>query len=197
MTLLTLIRHGQTDWNRDRRIQGTTDIALNEVGRLQARDAAERLSAELGDLSGAHIVCSDLSRARETAQILSAVWGAEAPMVHSGIRERSYGQAEGLSIDEFTARWSHDDEAVPGAESRAELRARAFAAFDQIIAQAPDRGRIFAVSHGALIRAVLEHASEGTVPAPGERLENGSAHTLEAQLDGWRVVDYAASGLPR
>ncbi len=66
MTTLTLVRHGETDWNRDRRIQGTTDIPLNDSGRAQARTAAERLRVQLPVDAPIVVACSHLSRAHET-----------------------------------------------------------------------------------------------------------------------------------
>ena len=77
MTPLTLVRHGETDWNLDRRIQGSTDIPLNDTGREQARDAAAALRAQLDlDSTPIVVVASDLSRARETAEIIAARAGA-------------------------------------------------------------------------------------------------------------------------
>ena len=105
MTHLTLIRHGETDWNRARLIQGSTDIPLNETGRAQARQTAERLRGALEDPTAARIVSSDLSRARETAQIIADQWGSEAPLAYSALRERAYGEAEGLTVDDFAVRW--------------------------------------------------------------------------------------------
>ncbi len=64
---LILVRHGETDWNRDRRIQGTTDIPLNDTGRAQAREVAERLREELEGVGPVVVASSDLSRAAETA----------------------------------------------------------------------------------------------------------------------------------
>ena len=129
MTHLTLIRHGETDWNRARLIQGSTDIPLNETGRAQARQTAERLRGALEDPTAARIVSSDLSRARETAQIIADQWGSEAPLAYSALRERAYGEAEGLTVDDFAVRWGNWYTAeVPGAESREQLPWREVAA---------------------------------------------------------------------
>lgn len=70
-TRIILVRHGETDWNRAGRIQGSTDIPLNDTGRSQARDAAERLVAEVTDAATVAVVSSDLSRARETATLIA------------------------------------------------------------------------------------------------------------------------------
>jgi len=77
VTTLILVRHGETDWNRDRRIQGSTDIPLNDTGREQARDAAAGLRETL-ELP-TFMAASDLSRARETAEILAGELDLAAP----------------------------------------------------------------------------------------------------------------------
>jgi broad specificity phosphatase PhoE len=85
-----LLRHGQTDWNLAQRLQGLTDIALNETGRSQARVAAERLLGHGID----KIIASPLSRARETAQIVGETLGLE-PILDARLVERNFGLFEG------------------------------------------------------------------------------------------------------
>jgi|TARA_B100000678_G_scaffold43697_1_gene33530 probable phosphoglycerate mutase len=200
VTHLTLIRHGETDWNRARLIQGSTDIPLNETGRAQARQTAERLRGALEDPTAARIVSSDLSRARETAQIIADQWGSEAPLAYSALRERAYGEAEGLTVDDFAVRWGNWYTAeVPGAESREQLQLRAFAALDAVVTDAlaaqPDLTRVFVVTHGALIRSVIHHVSDGRLPAREERLANGSDYTFQYSPDGLTLVDYAGAAV--
>ncbi|WP_203579349.1 histidine phosphatase family protein [Microbacterium hibisci] len=197
MTALTLIRHGETDWNRDRRIQGATDIPLNDNGRAQARATAAVLRERLdGDLP-ATIVSSDLARARETAEIIAAELGLPAPRTYAGLRERSYGEAEGIGVDEFRARWGdwHAAE-VPGAEPWPELRRRAIGALGRVVrdhrrATAPAAASLIVVSHGALIREVIRHATAGALPPEGERLANGSHHDFVYERDHLRLIAYA------
>ncbi len=198
MIHLTLIRHGETDWNRARLIQGSTDIPLNDTGREQARQAAERLRGALDDPTAARIVSSDLSRARETAQIIADQWGAAAPLAYPALRERAYGEAEGITVDDFAVRWGNWYTAeVPGAESREQLQIRAFAALDAVVTDAlgsrPDLTRIFVVTHGALIRSVIHHVSDGRLPAREERLANGSDYTFHYSPDGLALIDYAGT----
>jgi uncharacterized phosphatase len=85
MTLLYLVRHGETDWNRQRRIQGSTDIPLNATGR----DQAARTARLLGRRSWDAILTSPLSRAVETASIISGELGLGAPEVLEDIAERA------------------------------------------------------------------------------------------------------------
>src|SRR5687767_15916178 len=100
MARLYIFRHGETDWNLARRIQGHTDIALNERGRDQARDLANRL--ERYPIQA--ILSSDLARARETAEIVAR--RSDVPVfVDERLREASLGDAEGLTVDEAIARF--------------------------------------------------------------------------------------------
>jgi broad specificity phosphatase PhoE len=193
VTALTLIRHGETDWNRARRIQGSTDIPLNDTGRDQARAAAAALRARATDVP-VTVVSSDLSRARETAEIIAAELGVAGPRLYPGLRERSYGEAEGVDADEYLRRWGdwHTAE-IPGAEPWPELRRRALEALGRAVRDhrdqtAPGAASLVVVTHGALIREVIRHASGGELPPAGERLANGSAHDLLFERDRLRLV---------
>jgi broad specificity phosphatase PhoE len=190
VTLLTLVRHGETDWNRDRRIQGSTDIPLNDTGRAQARTAA-------GTLSGEIIVSSDLSRARETAQIIAAQLGLPEPRAYRELRERSYGEAEGVEAAEFIRRWGewHSAE-IPGAEPWPHLRSRALRALARVVQDArrttaPAAASVIVVTHGALIRELLRHATGGELPPNGVRLPNGSAYTVLYERERLQLLSYA------
>ncbi len=200
MTSLILVRHGETDWNRAGRIQGLTDIPLNDTGRTQARDAAAVLRLDLQDAgtdapARAALVSSDLLRARETAEIIAAELGLRSPRLYPGLRERAYGEAEGIDAAEFQRRygpWHVAD--VPGAESRAALRVRAIAALRDALAdaQSDHAGEgarlLIVVAHGALIREVIGHASDDLHPEPGVRLPNGSAHRFRVAGDELHLV---------
>ncbi|WP_127820028.1 histidine phosphatase family protein [Microbacterium sp. CPCC 204701] len=197
MTALTLIRHGETDWNRDRRIQGMTDIPLNDTGRAQARATAALLRDRLDLGLPVSIVSSDLARARETAEIIATELGIAAPRAYRRLRERSYGEAEGIGVDEFRERWGDWYTAeVPGAEPWPELRARGIAALGRAVrdhrrATAPAAASLIVVSHGAFMREMMRHATAGELPPAGERLRNGSAHDFVYERDHLRLVAYA------
>jgi broad specificity phosphatase PhoE len=192
VTLLTLVRHGETDWNRDRRIQGSTDIPLNETGRAQARAAAAGVRGDI-------IVASDLSRARETAEIIAAELELPAPRLYPGLRERAYGDAEGVDAADFIRRWGdwHTAE-VPGAEPWPHLRERGLRALAQVVrdarsATAPAAASVVVVTHGALIRELIRHATGGELPPTGERLPNGSAYTMLYERERLRLLSYAGA----
>lgn len=199
MITLTLVRHGETDWNFARRIQGSTDIPLNETGRAQAREAAETLRTLVVNSSEPPaLFASDLVRATETAQIIANELSWPAPQLLPELRERSYGDAEGILVDDFYARYgAGGQDAVPGAETNAELQARAVGAITLLtdaVGAEPDatERHIIAVSHGGFIREVISHATQGERPLPGERLGNASAHTFRLSDDEIHLVEYVA-----
>jgi probable phosphoglycerate mutase len=191
VTILTLVRHGETDWNSGGRIQGSTDIPLNDTGRAQARELAETLAAEYAGRDVV-IVSSDLSRAAETADILADALGITVSRRMPGLQERSYGDAEGMDAPTFSETygpWHAAD--VPGAETWPVVRERALAALAEAVASAPEGADVIAVAHGALIREVIMFATDGAFPREGERLPNCSATTFRLDGDRWEMLAYA------
>ena len=191
MTILTLVRHGETAWNYEGRIQGSTDIPLNDTGRVQARGIAETLAAEYAGREVV-VVSSDLGRAAETADIIAAALGTPVTLRLPGLQERSYGEAEGMDAPTFYdtyGPWHAAD--VPGAETWPVVRERALAALAEAMASAPDGVDVIAVAHGALIREVIMFATDGEFPREGERLPNCSATTFRLDGDRWEMLAYA------
>ncbi|MDZ8276107.1 histidine phosphatase family protein [Microbacterium aquimaris] len=199
MTSLFLVRHGETDWNRQRRIQGSTDIPLNDAGRAQAAEAAHRLRGLIDAGRPVAVAASDLGRAQETAGIIAEELALGPVAVYPDLRERSYGQAEGLRPEEFSERWGSWDRAeVPGAEAWPAVRRRALrglraAVGDARRATAPAASTVVIVSHGALLRELIRHASAGEFPLDGERLPNGSIHRLHVERDHLSLLSYEAA----
>lgn len=190
MTLLTLVRHGQTDWNLDRRIQGSTDIPLNETGRADARTAAAHLA------EGTHhaIYTSPLLRARETAEIISAELGLGAPVLVPDIREREFGEGEGMLVSEYMETYGGWQSEVPGAETLGDVAVRALRALDAIARDSrrrstPAAESVVVVAHGGVIRSLIDHVSGGTLPRVGDQIVNGSAHRFEASPGVLRLLD--------
>ncbi|MFN8086188.1 MAG: histidine phosphatase family protein [Microbacterium sp.] len=201
MTTLLLVRHGETDWNAARRIQGSTDIPLNDTGRAQARATATGLAERMAEQYGGVrpiVVSSDLSRAHETAQIIAAELGTDVAHAYPQLRERSYGVAEGLTVDEYRARFGEfNRDNVPEAESDDALRIRAVDALRRIArdvrrSHAPADVPVIAVSHGAFIAQLIRHASAGQFPLAGERLANASTHAFRVERDRLSVLSYMA-----
>ena len=192
MTLITLVRHGQTDWNLEKRIQGSTDIPLNESGRGDARWAASQLGATMHHA----IYASPLLRARETAEIIAAELALPAPALVPDLREREFGEGEGMLVPDYIASYGDWHAEVPGAETLDEVGVRALAALHRIAREARRRSApvaesIIVVSHGGVIRSLIDHVSGGTLPREGEVLANGSIHRFEASPGSLRLLEQA------
>lgn len=183
-TVVGILRHGQTDWNIDFRLQGVTDIPLNETGIAQARDAAAVIDPADWDL----ILTSPLSRARDTAQIVAEVNGLGDALVETLLLERSFGEAEGLGHEEWKAKYA-DTNVVPGGESLSELETRANQLLDKLAIEHAGK-RVLAVSHGALIRKLLRIVSAGEFPRDGERLGNASMSIFVHDGTAWSIERY-------
>ena len=150
MTELLLVRHGETDWNAEGKLQGHTDRPLNDYGRRQAQALAERIAGERIDA----VYASDLSRARETAEILAEKFDLTV-VVDPDLREKNWGNWEGLTSDERL----HVE--FEGETSQAH-RDRTLNAVQRIVDRHPG-GRVVVVTHGGSLRrlqaAVLGFAS--------------------------------------
>lgn len=181
-TTIGLLRHGQTDWNIDFRLQGTSDIPLNETGIEQARMASAALSDDWDA-----IVSSPLGRAVKTAEIVSESHSFGDLSIEPLLLERSFGEAEGLGYEEWRARYP--DSVVPGGESIPELEARCHRLLEKLAADFAGR-RVLTVSHGALIRKLLNIVSAGEFPREGERLGNASLSIISFDGSKWSIEDY-------
>lgn len=179
---LGLIRHGTTEWNLQGRMQGQMDTPLADVGRVQARLLAKRLSDEEWD----GIIASDLKRAHETALLISEISGTPLLEVDQRLRERSFGELEGTTVEERIARWGENwkaRESELGLESDESLLAR-WASFLQDIEQRHSGKRILVVSHGGYIVPVITKILNGTLE---EFLKNTSVTILERREESWSI----------
>jgi uncharacterized phosphatase len=188
-TVIGLLRHGQTDWNIDFRLQGVADIPLNETGIAQAETAGKIIDANDWDV----LLTSPLSRARATAEIVAKAAGFDLIHAEPLLLERSFGEAEGLLYEEWKAKYE-DTNLVPGAETLEALEARALLLLDKLAVEFAGQ-RVLTVSHGALIRKLIRIVSHKTLPREGERLGNASLSIL-VHADGvWSIADYAPATL--
>jgi broad specificity phosphatase PhoE len=155
VTELLLVRHGETDWNVEQRVQGHTDRPLNETGLAQA----QALATELADEHLDAVYASDLSRARDTARAIADPRGLEVAVLPA-LRERHFGTWEGLRHDEIHERFPHRAESDPwgDGETPEELAARVLSALGDIAEWHPE-GRVLVVTHGGALRAVLSHCT--------------------------------------
>jgi len=199
-TQILFIRHGETPWNRIKRIQGHIDIALAETGVEQAARLAGRLAREARD--GARldaIYSSDLQRARQTAQPSADALGLPVRL-DAGLRERAYGVFQGHDSAEIAekfpdahAQWQTRDPGFEpaGGESHRAFHHRVLHALAPIVAAHPG-GRIAVVTHGGVLDCVYRHAASLPLDAPRQYvLLNTSINVVEAEGETLRIVRWA------
>ena len=145
MTELLLVRHGETDWNAEGRLQGHTDRPLSDYGRRQARQLADELAGE----ELAAVYASDLARARETAEIVGERLGLPV-VLEPDLREKNWGSWEGLTPGERAG----VEFAGESTEEHAERTLRAL----RRIAERYPGGRVLVVTHGGSMRRVQTEA---------------------------------------
>jgi 2,3-bisphosphoglycerate-dependent phosphoglycerate mutase len=172
VTLLLLVRHGETDWNAEGRLQGHTDRLLSDFGRRQAEILAGELAGEQLDA----LYASDLARARETAEIVGERLGLPV-VLEADLREKDWGSWEGLTPSE------RDAVEFVG-ESTEEHRERILGALRRIAARHP-HGRVLVVTHGGSLRRVQAAALGMALPV----VENCGRWDVACEGGAFRTVD--------
>jgi 2,3-bisphosphoglycerate-dependent phosphoglycerate mutase len=193
-TRILAIRHGQTAWNADSRIQGHTDIALDAVGEWQA----QRLALALGDEQLDVLYSSDLARARQTAAPLAARKKLQV-RVDAGLRERGFGEFEGLSFDQIEQRWPEQaaawrqrdpDFGARGGEVLRDFRQRVVAAVTRL-AMAHRGQSIALVTHGGVLDLLYREATRVALDAPRTwQLSNAGINRLLSNAEGLFLVGW-------
>lgn len=188
-----LIRHGEVAWNKENAYVGVTDLPLNDTGRGQA----EMLAGYLQKKNLSAIYSSNLSRAQETAGMISARTGLSVQVVPE-LHEVNYGDWEGVNEKEIATRWAKEfrewrDEPmsvrIPGGEPFSEMRDRAYEAFRSIAGAHPDEN-IAVVAHKTVNRVIL-CCVMGVDPNKYRRIGQGNAcvNVIESRKDGSLMVD--------
>lgn len=179
---LYLVRHGQTDWNLEKRLQGATDNPLNETGRRQAAELAQRLAGVRFE----HVYSSGLQRAKETATALAA----KSPVTPlPALNERSFGRFEGIFEDqrsaelfaEFGRRGPLLDDSLDGGESLASQFERVRRAIGEITARHKS-GSVAIVAHGGVNPLVLAALLELPVPEAVARIRQANDEVYLVRL---------------
>ncbi len=198
-TRIIAVRHGETDWNVDTRIQGQLDIDLNARGRWQA----ERVGAALAEEPIARIYSSDLARAHATAQAIAR--HAHAPQarevqLHTGLRERGFGTFEGQTYAQIEARWPEEssrwrrrdpDFAPPGGETPLQVHARVAHTLQALASQHLGE-QIVLVAHGGVMDMLYRLATQQSVGAPRTwTLGNAAINRLLWTPDAVTLVGWA------
>jgi probable phosphoglycerate mutase len=194
-TRVIAVRHGETAWNADLRIQGHTDIPLNERGRWQA----ERLALALAHEEVHAVYSSDLQRARDTALAFARSVGL--PVVHeAGLRERQFGRFEGLTFAEIESRWpdeaqrwrQRDPDFAPGdgGEALGAFHARSVASCAALAER--HRGQtILVVSHGGVLDCLYRAATRATAGTPRSwQIGNATVNRLLHSDAGFNLVGW-------
>lgn len=195
-TRIVAVRHGETAWNVDARIQGQLDIQLNDRGRWQARRVGQALAAE----ELAAIYSSDLGRAHETARCIAEAAGLDV-VAHQGLRERCFGIFEGKTFDEIQQAWpAHAQdwrkripewEPPQGGESLLQLRERVTRTVSDLAAR--HRGeQIAVVAHGGVLDTLYRVATGQAVNSTRTwQLPNGAINRLLWTPEGFTLVGWS------
>ncbi len=176
MTTIAFVRHGETDWNLQRRLQGRADIPMNETGFAQARAVADSFSSDDWSL----VLSSPLGRAVHTAKAISEGSGIPMAPPEVGLIERSFGEAEGATAADVAAKWA--DRLYPGAEAVEDVRSRGAATVDELVER--HGGNLILVSHGAFIRATVFALVGEDIGG----IANGATVMLRPSGSGWSLL---------
>lgn len=196
-TRIVVIRHGETAWNTESRIQGHTDIPLNDTGLWQAERVAHALRGE--PLQA--VYSSDLQRARATAQAIAEAQNPHAPLtVDAALRERHFGQLEGLTHHEITTRWpdqarrwrERDPSFGPeGGENLQAFYDRCVSTLTRLALRHPG-GHIAVVAHGGVLDCFYRAATHTALHAPRAwKVGNAAINRLSYSPEGFTLLDWA------
>ena len=194
-TTLVLIRHGETEWNREGRIQGHRDSALTPEGIAQAQACAIRLKDEEFD----HVVASDLQRVRHTAALLLA--GRELSiLLDPALRERCYGIGEGLTYSELDAmhaefissvRVTDPDFAMEGSESRRQFYTRVTTAVRRLVEEHVGK-RVLVVTHGGVLGMIYRWLNGMHIASPHKvAIPNVAYNRVTVAGEAWTIEAWA------
>ncbi|MBB6453338.1 putative phosphoglycerate mutase [Salirhabdus euzebyi] len=178
MTIIGIVRHGMTDWNKARRLQGQTNVPLNEIGRQQAKAVAKRLLEEDWDI----VISSHLSRAYDTGNAIAQTLNIPL-LVDERLQEKGFGDCEGTTeedrLKQFGPSWK---ELNLGIESDAEIRNRSVTCIEEYCALHPDKKILF-VSHGATINQVVKVLLQDE--SFDQSFRNTSLSIFEKENENW------------
>ncbi len=199
MTELILIRHGETDWNRELRFQGQIDVPLNATGHEQARRIGLRLAQE--DVHT--LVCSDLMRAQQTALPVAQNRAGERelqPLLNVALREQSFGVIEGLLVADIKAKFPDEwaqwtlfdaDFAFVGGESVRQFHTRVLAAV-RALALAYPQQTVAVVTHGGVLDMIYRSAKALPLSGPRQTLiPNAGLNRVRVEGEAIDILEWA------
>ncbi|MGV3570086.1 MAG: histidine phosphatase family protein [Ramlibacter sp.] len=195
MTELVLIRHGETQMNRELRFQGHVNVALNEIGLEQARRLAARLAGERADA----VYVSDLLRAQQTAQPIGATLSLQ-PVTEPGLREQSFGQVDGMRVDDIKEQhpqaWEgwlrfEEDYSMPEGESTRQFHARVMEAVQRLVAAHAGQ-KLVVVTHGGVLDMIYRTALSLGLNGPRQsEIPNAGLNRIRMREGGIDIIDWA------
>ena len=190
-TRFIVVRHGETKWNVEQRIQGHGDSPLTPRGLAQADAIAARLAEERFDA----LVASDLGRALQTAERIASRTGHEV-VPDARLRERNFGEGEGLTYAEIDrlhpgafsrTREMDPDYRVPGGETRREFHHRILVAFEELASE-HDGERLCVVAHGGVLAAIYRVIHDIPVAQPHTiPIANAAYNAITFEADAWSL----------
>ncbi len=199
MTELILIRHGETDWNRELRFQGQIDVPLNATGHEQARRIGLRLAQE--DVHT--LVCSDLMRAQQTAMPVAQNRPSDQellPVLDMALREQSFGVIEGLLVADIKAQFPEEwaqwtqfdaDYAFAGGESVRQFHTRVLAAVHALALAYPQQ-TVAVVTHGGVLDMIYRSAKALPLSGPRQSLiPNAGLNRVRVEGDAIDILEWA------
>jgi 2,3-bisphosphoglycerate-dependent phosphoglycerate mutase len=194
-TRLCIVRHGETAWNAEHRVQGQLDVPLNSIGQAQALAAAKVLAREKFDA----IYSSDLSRALQTAQPTATLFSMKI-LPEKDLRERHYGIFERLTYAEVKTRYPQDyarfeardpEYAFRTGESLKGFSARSVSVIAKIVNQNKDRS-ILVFTHGGVLDKLYRFVTGLPLSAPRDfGIPNAGLNRIEVTPAGWRIRSWA------
>lgn len=198
-TRFIVVRHGETQWNVEHRIQGHGDSPLTGTGRAQAEAIARRLARERFDV----LVASDLGRAMETAKAIALQCALE-PLPDARLRERNFGAGEGMTYEEINRHWpdvfsltreTDADFVVPGGESRRQFHDRVRHAFSAL-AREHEGKRVAVVAHGGVLAALYRFIHDIPVGRPHKiAISNASYNAVAFEAEAWTLEAWDATSI--
>lgn len=180
MTIM-LVRHAQTEWNNDERVQGWSDIALNDAGVIQAYNFCKKVNNDCWDL----VISSDLQRAKQSASIVAQY--LNLPLVFfSELRERNYGKLEGMKQEEISHHYQNLNfiTDIPGGELYKNFYVRVIIAFSKIV-KTYNNENIIIVTHGAVLNIICFNY----LKLKGYKWKNMSHIVIQSANDNdWKIL---------
>jgi probable phosphoglycerate mutase len=195
MTELVLIRHGETDMNRELRFQGHVNVSLNAMGLEQARRLAGRMAGETADA----VYVSDLLRACQTAEPIAGTLSL-SPITEKGLREQHFGRVDGMKVDDIKrdlpeawAGWLRfeQDFAMPEGESTRAFHARVMEAVYRLC-EAHPRQKVVVVTHGGVLDMIYRTARSLGLDGPRQsEIPNAGFNRIQVRQGGIDILDWA------